>query len=120
MRRISHCLWTEQESTDSPRLLRHTTTASLPLQRTAKRRHAAVMTPREQSDTTYGFGLTNVEVERLRLILCREASGDVPAEKAWARAIELLSLFRMLLGPLPEDTHSSNIVAIDDERRDAA
>ena len=50
----------------------------------------------------YAFGLTEAEVRRLQDILRRE--GEVlTIEQAWNRAIELLSLFRMLLGPLPED-----------------
>ena len=50
----------------------------------------------------YGFGLTEPEVRRLQDILRREGL-DLSMEQAWARAIELLALFRMLLGPLPED-----------------
>jgi len=54
-------------------------------------------------DTRYGFGLTEPEVRCLQDILHREGEPDITLDQAWARAIELLSLFRMLLGPLPED-----------------
>jgi len=51
----------------------------------------------------FAFGLTTLEVERLRGILSRESGTEVAMAEAWGRAIELLALFRMLLGPLPED-----------------
>jgi hypothetical protein len=54
-------------------------------------------------ENRYGFGLTETQVRRLQDILWREGEPDVTLEQAWARAIELISLFRMLLGPLPED-----------------
>lgn len=54
-------------------------------------------------DHCFAFGLTPGEVERFRQIMRRECGVELSPEQAWARAIELLSLFRMLLGPLPED-----------------
>ena len=54
-------------------------------------------------ENRYGFGLTEREVRRLQEILRREGQPEVTLDEAWARAIELLSLFRMLLGPSPED-----------------
>ncbi len=51
----------------------------------------------------YGFGLTEAEVRRLQDILRREGAPDVTLEQAWAQAIELIGLFRMLLGSSPED-----------------
>lgn len=54
-------------------------------------------------DPRYAFGLTKAEVERLRDIMRRECRVEMTPEEAWSRAIELLALFRMLLGPLPED-----------------
>lgn len=57
-------------------------------------------------ETRYGFGLTEAEVRRLQGILQRETESEVTLDQAWARAIELLSLFRMLLGPLPDDHES--------------
>jgi hypothetical protein len=57
----------------------------------------------QDADKRYGFGLTEPEVRRLQDILRREGEAEVTLDQAWTRAIELLSLFRMLLGPLPED-----------------
>ncbi len=56
------------------------------------------------NESRFAFGLTTPEVERFRDIMRRECGVELTLEQAWARAIELLSLFRMLLGPLPEDT----------------
>jgi hypothetical protein len=58
---------------------------------------------RDDEDGRFAFGLTALEVERLRGILSRESATEVSMAEAWGRAIELLALFRMLLGPLPED-----------------
>ena len=55
------------------------------------------------SQQRYAFGLTEAEVRRLQDILSHDGEPDVTLDQAWARAIELLGLFRMLLGPLPED-----------------
>lgn len=55
---------------------------------------------------SYGFGLTEPEVRRLQDILRRDGL-DLTMEQAWARAIELLSLFRILLGPIPEDPQAA-------------
>lgn len=67
---------------------------------------------------TFAFGLTPQEVERFRDIMDRECGVHLSSEAAWARAIELLALFRMMLGPLPEDTRtaSSTIGAIDESQ----
>ena len=51
----------------------------------------------------YAFALTQSEVERFRDVMRRESGTELTMAEAWARAIELLALFRMLLGPLPED-----------------
>jgi len=66
----------------------------------------------------FALGLTEVEVRRLQEIMRRECGIDLTLEAAWARAIELLALFRMMLGPIPEDPRpeSSNIGAIDENR----
>jgi hypothetical protein len=54
-------------------------------------------------DNRYGFGLTEPQVRRLQDILRLEGEPEVTLDQAWGRAIELLSLFRILLGSLPED-----------------
>ena len=48
-------------------------------------------------DKRYGLGLTEEAVRCLQDILRREGDTDVTLEQAWARAIELISLFRMFL-----------------------
>jgi hypothetical protein len=45
---------------------------------------------------TYGYGLTEREVLRLRDIIGRECGVELTIEAAWARAIELVALARML------------------------
>jgi hypothetical protein len=60
------------------------------------------MHPSLSTELRFGFGLTESEVRRLQDILRRDGE-DLTLEQAWARAVELLSLFRMLLGPIPED-----------------
>jgi hypothetical protein len=72
-----------------------------------------------ESAIRYGFGLTEAAVRGLQEILRREGESDITLDQAWARAIELLSLFRMMLGPSPEDPRpqGSNIGALDDEAR---
>jgi hypothetical protein len=62
----------------------------------------------QDSETRYGFGLTEAEVRRLQDILRSEGESEVTLDHAWARAIELLTLFRLLLGPLPEDHVTNN------------
>ena len=59
--------------------------------------------PAHETELRYSFGLTESEVRRLQDILRREGEPDVTLEDSWARAVVLISLFRMLLGPLPED-----------------
>jgi hypothetical protein len=55
------------------------------------------------TSTSFAYGLTPQEVERFRDIMRRESSVEFGEAEAWSRAIELLALFRTLLGPLPED-----------------
>lgn len=47
--------------------------------------------------------LTQADVDRFKDIMRRECGAELTNEEAWSRAIELLAMFRMLLGPLPED-----------------
>ena len=58
------------------------------------------------TEGSFAFGLTVADVERFRDILRRECGEELSLEAAWTRAIELLALFRMLFGPLPEDRSS--------------
>lgn len=68
-----------------------------------------------QPDSTFAFGLMSREVERFRDIMRREYGEELDREAVWARAIEVLALFRMLVGPAPEasSVESSSIGAVD-------
>jgi len=48
----------------------------------------------------FAFGLTTIEVERLRRILSRCSGREVSLEEAWGRAAELLSLTHGLMEAL--------------------
>ena len=63
----------------------------------------------------YAYGLTEAAVDQFREIISREYAEDLSPEAGWARAIEVLALFRALVGPMPTDSTaaSSNIGAID-------
>jgi len=67
------------------------------------------------SSGSFAFGLTEGAVEQFRDIMRREYGEDLSPEAAWARAIEVLALFRALIGPVPTKPRSasSNIAALD-------
>ena len=56
-----------------------------------------------QADGRFAFGLAPTDVEEFRAILQTECGETLSLEEAWSRAIEVLALCRMLLGPLPDD-----------------
>ena len=56
-----------------------------------------------EGEGRYAFGLTPVAVEHFRDIMRSESGIELTTTEAWAHAIEILALFRMLLGPLAED-----------------
>ena len=64
----------------------------------------------ENSPSHGAFGLTQEEVDALQDIIRRETGEELTNEEAWARAIELIAMFRMLLGPLPEDSEESPLI----------
>lgn len=43
------------------------------------------------------------EIEEFRRIVREEIGEDLSPAEAWSRAIELIALVRMCLGPIPED-----------------
>ncbi len=47
--------------------------------------------------------LSPEEVSAFREIMREETGVDMSETEAWNRAIELIALFRMLIGPMPED-----------------
>lgn len=51
----------------------------------------------------FAFALSRADVEEFRELIHRECGEELSPEEAWKRASEVLALFRMLLGPLPED-----------------
>jgi hypothetical protein len=61
----------------------------------------------DNSDPRYSFGLTPTEVEEFRVILRTECGEELSLADAWTRAIEVLAVCRMLLGPIPDDASRS-------------
>ena len=51
----------------------------------------------------FAFGLSQADVAEFRELVHKECGEELSPEEAWKRASEVLALFRMLLGPLPED-----------------
>jgi hypothetical protein len=51
----------------------------------------------------FAFALSQADVEEFRELIHRECGEELSLEEAWKRASEVLVLFRMLLGPIPED-----------------
>ena len=49
----------------------------------------------------YAFGLTDASVEELRSILREECGEELSLEQAWTRAVQLVALFRALIGITP-------------------
>jgi hypothetical protein len=63
----------------------------------------AIQEPAPANHEIGPFPLSTEEVREFRAIV-REVTGvDMSEHEAWNRATELLALFRMLIGPLPED-----------------
>lgn len=50
-----------------------------------------------------GFALTQADIDEFKGIVRRECGVEMSDREAWSRVIELLSLYRMMLGPIPED-----------------
>lgn len=55
----------------------------------------------------FALGLTRGDVDEFRELIHMECGESLSHEEAWNRATEVLALFRMLLGPLPEDQSGS-------------
>lgn len=58
---------------------------------------------RNAEPARFAFALSEADVEEFRELIHRECGEELSPEEAWKRASEVLGLFRMLLGPLPED-----------------
>ncbi len=50
-----------------------------------------------------GFALTQADIDEFKGIIRKEFGVELDNQTAWSRVIELLHLFRSLLGPIPED-----------------
>jgi len=50
-----------------------------------------------------GFALAQSDIDEFRAIMRQEFGGELSNQEAWSRVIELLHLYRSLLGPIPED-----------------
>ena len=48
-------------------------------------------------------GLTPAKAEEFRQLLQRECNVSLEPDQAWRRASQLIALYRMLMGPIPED-----------------
>ena len=49
-------------------------------------------------------GLTPEKVREFQLLMREECRVDLSFEAAWGRAAQLIALYRMLIGPIPEDS----------------
>jgi len=63
----------------------------------------ALNTSNSQATGRFAFGLAPSDVEEFRALLQEEGGETISLDDAWSRAIEVLALCRMLLGPLPDD-----------------
>jgi hypothetical protein len=50
-----------------------------------------------------GFALNQADVDEFKAIVLKECGVRMDNHEAWNRVIELLNLYRALLGPIPED-----------------
>jgi hypothetical protein len=50
-----------------------------------------------------GFALNQADIDEFKAILRRESGLEIDDQTAWNRVTELLNLYRMVLGPIPED-----------------
>jgi hypothetical protein len=50
-----------------------------------------------------GSSLTPEEIREFRDLVASETGVELTAQEAWDRAIELIALVRMLIGPVAED-----------------
>lgn len=50
-----------------------------------------------------GSGLTHEKAREFQRLMREECGVEMPIEAAWTRAAQLIALYRMLMGPIPED-----------------
>ena len=85
---------------------------SLPLRVPDVPGHACAMDKRAPSATASGhggFALTQADIEEFKALVERECGVRLDDHSAWNRVIELLNLYRVLLGPTPEDPEARRV-----------
>lgn len=60
------------------------------------------------NESRVAFALTAEEIREFQEIVRSETGTELDAQEAWARANELVALFRMLIGRIPEDAGSDH------------
>lgn len=50
------------------------------------------------------LGLSRAKVEEFRALLEKDCGVRIDMAEAWKRATKLIALYRMLMGPIPEDS----------------
>ena len=67
-----------------------------------------------REETEPSAGLSRTAVDEFRMLLERECGVSLSLDEAWRHATKLVSLYRMLMGPLPEDpaVRTSETVAV--------
>ena len=69
---------------------------------------------------TMGSGLNREKALEFRQLLQEECGIDLTLEETWARATQLVALYRMLMGPIPEDPEVRTCVHLPSEPVDTA
>ncbi len=64
--------------------------------------HSNSYPPREEP-RRHDFALSQADIEEFKAIVRSECGVEMTDHEAWNRVIELLNLYRALLGPIPED-----------------
>lgn len=61
----------------------------------------------ERDARSPGFALSQADIDEFKQIIHREFRVEMNDHDAWGRVIELLNLYRSLLGPIPEDPEAA-------------
>lgn len=60
-----------------------------------------------ESDRNQPSQLTQADVEEFRRLMREECGVELTLAEGWERATKMVALFRVLIGPIPEDSGSS-------------
>jgi len=66
-------------------------------------------TPSPDSTRSVGFALTKADIDEFKAIVSQESGLEMDDKTAWNRVTELLNLYRMVLGPIPEDGEAPGV-----------